>query len=62
VKFKDAELIGAPIIVVVGRGLVEGKVEVKTRSTGASEDVALDGNLAATIKASLVQLGATLHG
>jgi prolyl-tRNA synthetase len=42
VKFKDAELIGVPTIVVVGKGLVDGVVEVKDRRTGAREDVALD--------------------
>jgi len=34
VKFKDAELIGNPIIVVVGKALVEGKVEIRVRRTG----------------------------
>ncbi len=42
VKFKDAELIGVPTIVVVGKGLVDGVVEVKDRRSGAREDVALD--------------------
>ncbi len=42
VKFKDAELIGVPTIVVVGKGLVDGVVEVKDRSTGGREDVAVD--------------------
>ncbi|WP_284329415.1 His/Gly/Thr/Pro-type tRNA ligase C-terminal domain-containing protein [Demequina litorisediminis] len=37
VKFKDAELLGAPYILVVGRGLAEGEVELKTRATGESE-------------------------
>ncbi|WP_456697325.1 proline--tRNA ligase [Aeromicrobium sp. P5_D10] len=41
VKFKDAELIGVPTIVVVGKGLVDGNVEVKDRATGEREDVAL---------------------
>jgi prolyl-tRNA synthetase len=41
VKFKDAELIGVPTIVVVGRGLAEGTIEVKDRRTGAREDVAV---------------------
>ena len=41
VKFKDAELIGVPLIVVVGRGLVDGLVEVRNRATGEREDVAL---------------------
>ena len=30
-KFKDAELIGVPTIVTVGRGLADGMVEVKDR-------------------------------
>ena len=41
VKFKDAELIGVPTIVTVGRGLAEGKVEVKDRRTGERTDVLL---------------------
>ena len=32
VKFKDAELIGVPTIVTVGRGLADGIVEVKDRA------------------------------
>ncbi|WNM25967.1 proline--tRNA ligase [Demequina capsici] len=50
VKFKDAELLGAPYIVVVGRGLSEGTVELKTRATGESEQVSVDG-AAATVAA-----------
>ena len=42
VKFKDAELVGIPTIVVVGRGLSDGVVEVKDRATGTSEDVGID--------------------
>ena len=42
VKFKDAELIGVPTIVVVGKGLADGVVEVKDRATGEREDVAVD--------------------
>ena len=42
VKFKDAELIGVPTIVVVGRGLAEGVVEVKDRSSGERTNVPLD--------------------
>ena len=34
VKFKDAELIGVPIIVVVGKGLADGVVEVRDRRSG----------------------------
>jgi prolyl-tRNA synthetase len=39
VKFKDAELIGIPTIVVVGKGLAEGVVEVKDRRSGQREQV-----------------------
>ncbi len=42
VKFKDAELIGVPTIVVVGKGLADGVVEVKDRRTGERENVAAD--------------------
>ena len=39
VKFKDAELIGVPTIVVVGRGVVDGVVEVRDRKSGDRRDV-----------------------
>ena len=39
VKFKDAELIGVPTIVVVGKGLADGVVEVKDRVSGERADV-----------------------
>ena len=43
VKFADADLIGWPIQVVIGkRGLADGKVEVKLRKTGQKKDVALE--------------------
>ena len=41
VKFKDAELIGIPIIVVVGKALAEGNVEVRVRRTGERSEVRL---------------------
>ncbi len=34
VKFADAELLGVPLLVVVGRGLAEGSVEVRPRRAG----------------------------
>ena len=34
VKFKDAELIGIPIIVIVGKALADGNIEVRVRRTG----------------------------
>lgn len=41
VKFKDAELIGNPIIVIVGKALAEGKVELRVRSSGEKSEVPL---------------------
>jgi prolyl-tRNA synthetase len=41
VKFADAELIGLPVIVVIGRGLAGGTVEVRNRRTGQRSEVAL---------------------
>ena len=42
VKFNDADLIGLPIRIVVGKNAAEGIVEVKHRDTGDSEDVHID--------------------
>jgi prolyl-tRNA synthetase len=42
VKFADAELLGVPTIVVVGRGLANGVVEVKDRLSGERVEVAVD--------------------
>jgi prolyl-tRNA synthetase len=39
VKFKDAELVGVPTIVVAGRGVADGVFEVKDRATGERADV-----------------------
>ena len=41
VKFKDAELLGMPTIVVVGKGLLDGVVEVRDRATGERSNVAV---------------------
>jgi len=42
VKFADAELIGVPTIVVVGKGLANGVVEVKDRATGERSEIPVD--------------------
>ncbi len=42
VKFGDAELLGMPVIVVVGRSFGEGRVEVKDRRSGERTEVQLD--------------------
>ncbi|MFA7324705.1 MAG: proline--tRNA ligase [Candidatus Nanopelagicales bacterium] len=41
VKFNDSELIGIPTIVIVGKRLAEGFIEVKDRRSGERRDVAL---------------------
>ncbi|MBI1378749.1 MAG: proline--tRNA ligase [Frankiales bacterium] len=46
VKFKDSELIGVPTIVVVGKGLADGEVEVRDRATGERTQVAVGDALA----------------
>jgi prolyl-tRNA synthetase len=56
VKFKDADLIGIPYRVNVGKKTAEGKVELVTRSTGASVDVAL-ADLLALVKERIEEDG-----
>jgi prolyl-tRNA synthetase len=41
VKFKDADLIGIPYRINVGKKTAEGKVELVTRATSTSVDVEL---------------------
>ncbi|MFC0547682.1 proline--tRNA ligase [Kutzneria chonburiensis] len=50
VKFADAELIGVPTILVVGRGLASGVVEIKDRATGERGDVPVDEAVAQLVK------------
>ena len=40
VKFKDAELLGVPWIVVIGRGWADGEVELRDRFSGQTRAVA----------------------
>jgi prolyl-tRNA synthetase len=42
IKFNDAELIGVPTIIIVGRGLADGLVEVRDRRSGDRRDVTID--------------------
>ncbi|MBY6350230.1 proline--tRNA ligase [Rhodococcoides corynebacterioides] len=42
VKFKDSELIGVPLTLVVGRGWADGTVELKNRFDGSTREVAAD--------------------
>jgi len=49
VKFKDAELLGVPWIVVVGRGWADGTVELRNRFTGETRELAVGAGLATDI-------------
>ncbi|BCW66398.1 proline--tRNA ligase [Arthrobacter sp. NicSoilB4] len=42
VKFGDAELVGVPTILAVGRGLVDGVVEIKDRRSGDAENIPVE--------------------
>ena len=55
VKFKDAELIGIPIIIVVGKSLADGKIELRNRKSGEKSEVAVGAAISAvtTLIASL---------
>ena len=50
VKFKDAELIGNPIIVIVGKALADGKVEIRLRKSGERTEVLLADAVSAVTK------------
>jgi prolyl-tRNA synthetase len=41
VKFKDADLVGIPFRINIGKKVAEGRVELVTRSTASSQDVAI---------------------
>ncbi len=49
VKFKDAELLGVPWIVVVGRGWADGTVELRDRFSGETRELAVGAALATDI-------------
>jgi len=53
VKFKDAELLGVPWIVVVGRGWAGGVVELRDRFGGHTRELATGPSLATDIAAVL---------
>ncbi|HVK45591.1 MAG TPA: proline--tRNA ligase [Micropruina sp.] len=43
VKFTDAEILGVPTAVVIGRGLADGVLEVRDRATGERSELSVDG-------------------
>ncbi len=42
VKFNDAELLGMPIILIVGKKLADNKIELRIRKTGESKDISIE--------------------
>ncbi|MDR0432391.1 MAG: proline--tRNA ligase [Bifidobacteriaceae bacterium] len=54
VKFADAELLGVPFVVIVGKGLANGVVELRDRRDASSREIPVDD--AATTIADLVAL------
>jgi prolyl-tRNA synthetase len=50
VKFKDADLVGIPFRINVGKKVSEGKVEVITRSTRESRDATISEAAAVVVK------------
>ncbi len=51
VKFTDAEVLGMPTAVVVGRGLANGVVEVRDRATGEKAEIAVEDAVAHVLDA-----------
>jgi prolyl-tRNA synthetase len=50
VKFKDAELLGVPTIVVLGRGLANGVVEILDRASRQRREVALEDTVSEVLR------------
>jgi prolyl-tRNA synthetase len=50
VKFKDAELVGVPTILIIGRGLADGTVELRDRRSNERKEIPVD-EAAATVVA-----------
>jgi prolyl-tRNA synthetase len=54
VKFADGEIMGMPTIVVIGRGLADGVVELRDRRSGERRDV--------PVEDALGEIVAEVHG
>lgn len=50
VKFADSEILGMPTVVVVGRGLQNGVIELRNRATGQAVEVEVDQAVAEILK------------
>lgn len=53
VKFKDAELLGVPWVVVVGRGWAEGRVELRNRFSGETSELSVGESLTSDLVAAI---------
>jgi prolyl-tRNA synthetase len=53
VKFKDAELLGVPWIVVVGRGWADGRVELRNRFSGETSELSVGDSLITDLVAAI---------
>lgn len=53
VKFKDAELLGVPWIVVVGRGWADGRVELRNRFSGETSELTVGDSLTTDLVAAI---------
>lgn len=53
VKFKDAELLGVPWIVVVGRGWADGRVELRNRFSGETRELTVGDSLTTDLVAAI---------
>ncbi|GAB3699619.1 proline--tRNA ligase [Nocardiopsis oceani] len=51
VKFNDAELLGIPTVVIVGRGLKDGVVELRDRRSGERDDLPVEEIIERTVAA-----------
>ena len=50
VKFKDADLLGIPVRITVGRGAADGKIEYKLRRDADKEEIGIDEGIAKAIE------------
>ncbi len=62
IKFKEADLIGYPVKVVIGKGLAEGNVEVSLRRDKAGKQTVPIGQAAGSVSALVLELKAEIAG
>ena len=58
VKFTDAEILGVPTAVVVGRGLADGLIEVRDRASGERSELSVHGATEALVALHVAGAGA----